>query len=315
MGGEAKARVTVLARNHVAAASIAHDCSFVAEEFETSTIARLQADFVVCCASAQSPYENLAQPSAWTRLIEEAGFGVTLPLQTTVVARVARALAEVSPHTLLINGCFPDAVNPLLASLGLPVWCGIGNVATIAACLQEALDLPDQRALAVLGHHAHLSSLDEVLVWRNGSPLSDVSELLRAARALPRRELNAIAGQAAARLLADLANGSDVATSLPGPLGLPGGYPVRIANGAIALNLPAGLSRTQAVEWNTEAGRRDGIEVRDGQVSYTPKAIAALEPHLPEIANGWPAYALEEVTDQFCALRKRLRLTESHKEQ
>ncbi|MEE3922695.1 hypothetical protein V2I01_42960 [Micromonospora sp. BRA006-A] len=56
--------------------------------------------------------------------------------------------------------------------------------------------------------------------------------------------------------------------SLPGPLGLPGGYPVRLTGGRTELRLPAELPVAQAVAWNTAAGRRDGVEVGGGHVRY-----------------------------------------------
>jgi hypothetical protein len=277
------------------------------------TLDRLRPDILVCAASTQSPYERGTAPSLWTRLVERAGFGVTLPFQAAIVARLARALAVASPETLLVNGCFPDAVNPLLAAAGLPVHCGIGNVATLAACLQTTLELPDQAALAVLGHHAHLSApdpgTDDVLAWSDGRPVPDVGTLLAPARALPRPELNAISGHAAARLLIELLAGKEIRTSLPGPLGLPGGYPVRLAGRTIVLNLPPGLDRADAIAWNTRAGVRDGVEVAGGRVWHAPRAAAELERYLPDLAEGWPVTALDEVGAAFDALRQRLRLT------
>src|SRR5262245_53846355 len=165
---------TVLARNLAETQRLVTDCQVRASvanaavtfaagalDDEVAALARRQPDVVVCCASAQSPYEAMTAPSAWTRLVKEAGFGVTLPLQATVTLRLANAIAQASPHTLLVNGCFPDAVNPLLAALDRPVHCGIGNVATIAACLQAAMGLPDQSRLSVLAHHVHLAAPGE----------------------------------------------------------------------------------------------------------------------------------------------------------
>jgi hypothetical protein len=321
--GAEPARVTVLARGG-AAGEIAQVCrlrgavsggrfSFAAEplRFEPAALDRLRADVLVCCASTQSPYERLTAPSAWTSIMQRAGFGVTLPLQTAIVVRLARAFARLDRQPLLLNGCFPDAVNPLLHALGLPVLCGIGNVATVAAVLQAALDLPDQRDLAVLGHHVHLAPPeepdDEVRAWRDGSPVRGVAGLLAAARGLPRRELNAVAGHAAARLLTDVIDGTEVRTSLPGPLGLPGGYPVRLRGGTLSLNLPAGVTRAEATAWNLRVGRHDGVRVGDGRVTHTPSVAAALAPHLPDMADGWPVSALDEVSERLTALRQRLR--------
>ncbi len=335
-------RVTVLARNLTAALGVARgaqvratvagtEVDFTAERLiaEPSTdhgdgyaadavsMARLRPDVLVCAASAQSPYERVHAPSAWTQLVATAGFGVTLALQAELVSRLAAALAGGAPDAVLVNGCFPDAVNPLLAALDLPVLCGIGNVATLAACLDAALGRPGARRLAVLGHHAHLAAPDpdstgdntaEVRAWLDGLPVPDVTGLLAGYRALPRPQLNALAGHAAAALVAGLAaDAGEVVASLPAPLGLPGGYPVLISGGRAELRLPPGVSAAQAVAWNTAAGHRDGVEVSDGHVRYPERARAALSAYQPDLAEGWRATELPAVFARFIALRDHLR--------
>lgn len=282
---------------------------------DAASMARLRPDVLVCAASAQSPYERAAAPSAWTDLIAAAGFGVTLALQAELVSRLAAALVVGAPGATLVNGAFPDGVNPLLAALDLPVRCGLGNVATLAACLDAALGRPGPRRLAVLGHHAHLAApgpdddegTAEVRAWLDGRPVPDVTGLLAGYRALPRPELNALAGHAGAALVAALATGDEVTASLPGPLGLPGGYPVRLTGGRTELRLPAELPVAQAVAWNTAAGRRDGVEVGGGQVSYPERARAALAAYRPDLAGGWHAGELPEIAGRFTALRDHLR--------
>ncbi|MFE9694023.1 potassium transporter TrkA [Micromonospora sp. NPDC005806] len=322
---DAPVMVTLLARDGAAVEELARACqiraavsgtavSFAAEPLidETEALGRLRPDLLVCCASGQSPYERLTAPSAWTKLVAEAGFGLTLPLQATVAVRLARAVARVSPETRFVNGAFPDVVNPLLAALDLPVLCGIGNVATLAACLRASLGLGAADRLAMLGHHVHLAAPtnpdDEVRAWSDGVPVAGVTALLAADRALPRRELNAIAGHAAARLLLDLVSGAEVRTNLPGPIGLPGGYPVRISAETIALDLPAEVTRTAAVDWNLRVGRRDGVQLVDGRIEYPPATAAAIADHLPALADGWTPSALDQVTEELTALRARLRL-------
>jgi hypothetical protein len=320
-------RVSVLARNAAAVKEIVRGCRARAGAGETpatfhgevlddpeEALARLRPDVLVCVASTQSPYERITDPSPWTHLVQRAGFGVTLPFQAAIVTRLSRAIAAASPATLLVNGCFPDAVNPLLAALGLPVHCGIGNVATLAACLQTALELPDQGELAVLGHHTQLSppspGVEDVRAWLGGVPVADTGALLATARALPRRELNAMSGYAAALLLIDLLAGKEIRTSLPGPLGLPGGYPVRLSGSSITLNLPPGLDRAEAIAWNTRAGLPDGVDVVGGRVWYAPRTAAELGRFLPELAEGWPVSVLDDVGAALDALRQRLRLAQ-----
>ena len=325
--GDTPIRVSVLARNGPAVEEIVRGCRarasadpgrvwFTGEVLHDpeEALGRLRPDVLVCAASAQSPYERVSNPSPWTQLVERGGFGVTLPFQAAIVSRLAAAIPVASPDTLLVNGCFPDAVNPLLTALGLRVHCGIGNVATLAVGLQTALDLPNQHELAVLGHHTQLSApspgVEDVRAWLGGVPVADTGALLARARALPRRELNAMSGYAAARLLTELLAGKEIRTSLPGPLGLPGGYPVRLAGSSIALNLPPGVDRAEAIAWNTRAGLRDGVDIVGGRVWYAPRTATELERYLPEIAQGWPVAALDEVRVELEAVRRRLRLAQ-----
>ncbi len=316
----APVRVTVVARNARAAAQLALSAgvrtttgTFAAAPLDVARpaamLAALSPDVLVCCASDHSPYERSTRPSAWTDLVAEAGFGVTLPLQAGLVSVLARALPTACPDAVLVNGCFPDVVNPLLARLGLPVLCGIGNVATLAACLFAALDRPAE--LAVLGHHAQLTERDEdVLAWAGGEPVADVTTLLRPYRALPRQELNALGGHAAAGLLVALAEGTELHANLPGPAGLPGGYPVLVADRRVTPVLPAGMDLAAATGWNLRAGAADGVEVAGDRVRHAPRVAEALGRYLPELADGWPVTALDEVGDRLRALRDHLRMTE-----
>lgn len=152
--------VTVLARRPDAAAEVAYltgtraalagrpvtaAAAGLVPDRLADDLAGLDPTAVLVCASYQSPWERTAAPSAWTDLLGRAGFGAGLPLQAGLATDVARALAKAAPAAALLNACFPDAVNPLLAALGLPVLCGIGNAAIVAASLQAGLGLADQR--------------------------------------------------------------------------------------------------------------------------------------------------------------------------
>lgn len=268
---------------------------------------------VVVCASLQSPWERDGRPSAWTDLVRDAGFGVTLPLQAAIALRLGRALAEgAAPGAVLVNGCYPDAVNPLLAAAGVEVACGIGNGSTVAASLQAALGLPDQGRLRVLAHHLHLhrpaDPADEAVAWCDGEPVGGVGDLLAGQRSVDRRELNQVAGHAGAAVVVALAAGGELSTSVPGPRGLPGGYPVRVAGGAVALDLPPGVTEDDAVARNQRWAELDGVRVdRDGTVALSATGRAALAPYRTPFADGFAAGDVEAVCEEVVALRSRLR--------
>lgn len=274
-------------------------------------------DGVLVCASSQSPWERLTRPSAWTDLVQRAGFGLTLPFQAEVVAGVGRILAERDPRPRLVNACLPDAVNPLLAALGIPVQCGIGNIALLAAAAQAALGLPDQRRLTLVAHHLHLhapaAGEPEALAWLDDRPI-DAAPLLAAQRAVERTELNHVTGHAAALLLPILVGGAGdapVDTHLPGPLGLPGGYPVTVRGGEIELRLPPGFGLDEAIEFNQRAALADGILVEAGRVRFGPAATAELERLAPALATGFDTTDLPSATAEMQALRARLRVRPS----
>jgi hypothetical protein len=263
---------------------------------------------VLVCASTQSPWERLSAPSAWTALVERAGFGITLPLQGEYALAAGAALPA---GGWLVNACYPDAVNPLLAARGVPVLCGVGNVGLLAASLQSALGLPDQGRLRVLGHHAHLRqpayAEDEALAWCDGEPVTEVGKQLSAQRAADRRELNHITGLTAALVVGALLTGGVLDTSLPGPLGLPGGYPVRLSGGRLELRLPAGLTTAGAVAHNQRWAVADGAVVEGGRVVFSDRAGDELRAVAPELADGFEAADVDDVTRRMQQLRERLR--------
>jgi hypothetical protein len=272
---------------------------------------RLAPNVVLNTASYQSPWEHLSGPSAWTALTRAAGLGMTLPLQAAIARRVAQALAWASPRSTFLNASFPDAVNPVLHCLGLPIFAGIGNVGLIAATLQGALGLVDQETLQVLAHHWHLSTPEEgreARVWHDGRSVEGVTGLLREQRLTPRHLLNPITGHTAALLMRNLTRGTSFAANLPGPAGLPGGYPVQIEEFTISLRLPDQLSPDQAISWNQEFAAADGAAVDGfGRVRFSPRVEEVLLPHLPSLVPGFEVDALDAACDELLALRDALR--------
>lgn len=272
-------------------------------------LGELRPDLLVHCASYQSPWERISAPSGWTDLVRTAGFGITLPLQAALALDVAESLRRVAPDCLLINACFPDAVNPVLHGLGLPVFCGIGNISTMAVAVGSALGRKDHRSLYLLAHHLHLHAPadagDEALVWCDGAARDDVAGLLSGMRAVSRGELNQIGGHAAARLLDALVTGAGVDTHVPAPLGLPGGYPVRIVDRRIELRLPDGLDADTAIAWQQRMALLDGVLVADGRVDFPP----SVGEYVPELAAGFPITDIRSACALLTALRERLRAT------
>ncbi|MFJ9855857.1 hypothetical protein [Streptomyces sp. NPDC101150] len=323
-------KVTVLARSPQAAAEIAaisntrasisaSPTRFAAEVLDATDrertarlLERIRPRAVVNCASLQSPWEGNRFPSAWTALLTEGGFGIGLPLHAVVAREVAGAVELSGLPTLFVNASYPDAVNPLLYSEGLPVLCGVGNAATLSASLRAALGpwTTGQR-LRLLAHHLHLHApadpADELRAWLDDRPVQRVGELLTAQRSCSRAELNALTGHAAAAFVTRLAADQDIRADVPGPLGLPGGYPVRVHGGRIALDLPAGLTQDEAVAWQMRMSEQDGVVVRpDGEVRFGEQARKALAAHLPDLPERHETGSMRELARRLLNLREQL---------
>lgn len=284
--------------------------SRLADPLELSRVlAATRPDIVLLAASLHSPCP--ADNSSWARLLQRAGFGLTAPLHAALAITAAEVVAQIGRPRLLVAS-FPDAVNPMLVALGLPVFAGVGNVALFTASLRAALDVPPQTRVRMLAHHVHLDPPhgpeDEARAWVGGNPVPDVASALAGQRATDLCELNLIAGHSAALLIRDLVAGTPVVTNLPGPLGLPGGYPVRIDE-EIELDLPPELSVQEAVAFNRSAARRDGVDVDGDRVVFSDRVLAAIEPYLPELAGGFGVESLPTVAAQLLDLRAKLRMS------
>jgi hypothetical protein len=276
---------------------------------------RLRPDGVVMCASTQSPWERFTMPSAWTDLLGRAGFGLTLPFHADLATVAGSAVAAARPGAWYLNACFPDAVNPVLSSLGVPVLAGIGNIATIADSVMAALDIHTADRLHVLAHHAHLSAPAaperEARVWWQGRERTDVGALLARQRSTFRPELNATTGRVTAVLLGDLLAGRTVASHLPGPGGRPGGYPVMIGPDRVDLRLPPGLDAAAAVAANLRWAADEGVTVERDTVTFTDRVTVALAPELGDVAATLRVEDLEELRKQLIRVRRRARLSPS----
>jgi len=319
------ADVHVLARNRAAVQDLCHVAQLRAAAAGRSTrftpvvldpadpaalAAALQAHDpagVLVAASTQSPWEPIDRPSAWTDLLRAGGLAVALPLQAEVALNARRA----GTGAWVVNACLPDLVNPLLALLGTPVLAGVGNIGMLATALQDDLGLPDESRLYVIAHHYHLHApadpADEARAWLDGAPVDGVGARLAAQRGADRRGMNDLTGALAARLLADLATGAARDTHLPGVDGLPGGHPVRVEHGTVALRRPPGVTAAGADALNRAWTAREGVSFDAERVRFGSPVAEALGPVLPRYAEGFAAADFDGVLAALHAVRDELR--------
>ncbi|WP_280714321.1 hypothetical protein [Kitasatospora sp. MAP5-34] len=280
-----------------------------------------RARLVFQTASLQSPWEFLGvtEETRWKELVWEAGNAIILPMQVALVKRVAELVRSADQAPLLVNACFPDWVNPILRHLGLPISCGIGNVAMFASCLKA--HYPTER-LQVVGHLYHFfkilgtnhSEVDGPRVWIDDREVPDVERTLKPVfhdlRSVNARGklVNEIVGAVSAEVLLALLSDSVIATHVPGPNGLPGGYPVRIGAGRVELDLPDGCDEAAAVALNSQGAYDMGAGVidADGFSRFSSTAEGLLKPYTPRFAAGFHIDELDQACAELTALRATL---------
>ncbi|WP_431280858.1 hypothetical protein ACQW02_15730 [Humitalea sp. 24SJ18S-53] len=277
-------------------------------------MATLKPGIVVLSASIQSPWKVDNLDSDWALLVNRAGFGVTIAFHALLASRAARAVRMAVPDASFVNTCYPDGVNPLLHAAGLPITCGVGNISIFSTVVAGRLPLEDRARLRVLAHHQHLVEWRKpgaqrggtpVRAWMGDAPIPDVDALTRDIQ-LPYRDLNLISGAGAVPVLRALAGEGAALCHVPGPAGLPGGYPVWVDKGRVTLDLPKGVARDEAIAWNRTFEDADGVGISDGRVTYAPRAREALAAISPELADGFAVGDVEQAAAALGTLRQTL---------
>ncbi len=275
--------------------------------------AKLRPRIVIVCSSLHSPYEIERCDHAWARFLASVEFGMTGPLQAALAVRAAEAIAaEDLQHCCLVNGCYPDFVNALVSALGLPILCGLGNVATLTAGMERLAATDHGHKMQMLAHHRHLKSIDkpedEARLWIDGAPSPDLPDWLARLRGWPRQDLNDLGAAAGGRLVGRLLAGETVEASLPGVRGLSGGYPVVVNMNECKLDLPPGVSLDATIEWQERHAEHEGIVVTAARtIRFTGRTATDLQA-LGVISRAEvPVAAWGEIVERLLVLREAMR--------
>lgn len=293
---------------------IADKLDLASEETIAEWLSRWSPHVVVQSASLQSPWAVDRPDSQWSRLVGEAGYGITIAFQSILPVRTASALRKIGSNVSFVNTCYPDGVNQLLKAKGLPIACGVGNIAIFASVIAGTLAPSARATVRVLAHHQQLVQWRRpgserhgppVRVWQGEEEMQDVQERFKHVQ-LPFRDLNIISGGSAAPVLLALAGHGAYRGHVPGPDGLPGGYPVQVNTASVALDLPKAISRDEAIAWNRQFETADGVSVVDGRVVYSDNARSLIGRYSADIAAGFPVEELEAAYLAWRDLRTRL---------
>ncbi|WP_339421094.1 hypothetical protein [Pseudomonas sp. RL_105y_Pfl1_103] len=258
-------------------------------------------DMLVNCASLQSWRVITGLPKLSFEKLDQAQFGPWLPMHLTLMHCLMRAVKASGITTKTINAAFPDAVNPILARIGLAPDIGVGNVANLVPAVRFSIARLLECAPADVQVQLYAQHYFSHYVPRGGLPPRASYRLLYEVRDRPElagpaaeaifstvkselRRLGGVDGQfltacSAVTVIEGLFSPTPVLVHAPGPLGLPGGYPLLLHEGRIEVQFSEACPKDEAVRINTICQGQDGIdEIHcDGSVSYNPQCMAVMQ--------------------------------------
>lgn len=257
-------------------------------------------DLLVNCASLQSWRVITGLPKLTFEQLDQAQFGPWLPMHLTLMHCLMQAVKASGIKAKTVNAAFPDAVNPILARVGLAPDIGVGNVANLIPAVRFSIARLLACAPSDVQVRLYAQHYFSHYVPRGGLPPRASYRLLYEVRYRPEvarlpaeaifstvktefRRLGGLDGQfltacSAVTVIEGLCSPTPVLVHAPGPLGLPGGYPVWLHDGQIEVQFSDACPQDEAVRINTICQSQDGIdEIHcDGSVTFNPQCMAVM---------------------------------------
>lgn len=298
-----------------------HDVDRTAE-----TIATIRPDIIFNATSVQTYWRISRLPEEIYRALERPGVGPWLPMHLSPAYGLMTAVRRTGLTPVVVNAAYPDAVNPALATRGLAPTMGIGNVMNVVPAVRTAaatvISAPVQSIqIRLVAHHYVSNRLPSagddggapfhLRIYRDGADVTDQVDVAAVFRLLPTdlRRTRGSAGMyvtasSAFAALTALASRTARALHAPGPLGLPGGYPVAVSEGRVDLDLPPTCSVDTAVAINEGGQVFDGVRRIEptGRVVLTELAAETLE---RMFGHYCPEFQVDDCHDWAAELRAK----------
>ena len=257
---------------------------------------------ILSTASAVTPYPGSVVSNEIADMVEDAGDGAFLAAQLLLINKVIQAVDQAGINPYIVNASFGDGVHAVLKAAGKRIPnLGIGNLDNLVPIIKMqvahkiGVRLQDVM-LYLVSHHfnnvwcTRMRPGGMCPYWMkiavNGRDVTgdfNTDELMLGTS----KHKNRLGGNDGGSLTASSAvkhtlaflHETELFTHAPGPKALIGGYPVRIKNGDVEIELPKEISIEDAIEINKKGQYRDGIEEikEDGTTVFTDEAVELLK--------------------------------------
>lgn len=294
-----------------------------------SILSQYQPDIIFCSAT-MLPWTHLSTlPKPLAEKLYTAQAGPWLPMTLTLLYKLMQAVQQAGVQSQVINGSYPDSVNAVLGKIGLAPTIGIGNLANNIPALKKSVALKLEQPIEAVdiyfyAHHyvSHCISRFgnaggapfHLTVFVDGQDKTHLLNLDTVFDLLPTRfkratgPLQLLTVASAMTVFDAMIQNTGGITHVPGPNGLPGGYPVQVTRKGVEVLLPDNFPLEHAIEVNEAGQRYDGIDHidHDGTVHFAGKNMAILQDILGYTCTKMPLRDVEERAKELYARFKTL---------
>jgi hypothetical protein len=302
-------------------------------EQTAETITRFAPNIIFCAVTMQPWLRITTLPKPYFEKLYHAQVGPWLPLTLTPVYKLMQAVQATGLSIKVINASYPDVIHAVLSHSNLAPTTGIGNIAnnipalraSIALKLQKPIEQVDVRFFAAYSLNHRISRQGNaggmpfhLTALVNGDDVTHLLDLETVFDLLPTKFNRSVKGgsqlitaASATVVFNSMANDIETITHVPGPNGLPGGYPVRVNAQGVEVILPQGLTLETAIHINKADLRFDGIDriEEDGTVVFTEENMSPLSELLGYSCQRMPLVEVEqwaqELYQKYQAFAKR----------
>ncbi|SME88778.1 Saccharopine dehydrogenase NADP binding domain-containing protein [Tistlia consotensis] len=257
-------------------------------------------DIVVNAASSAAWWLRDLLPPAIRRDLVSLGPGIWSAAHMAPAFSLMRAIEKSGTAPLYLNVSYPDVVNVALCKAGPGPSVGVGNIDLLVPAIQHVaarrLGVPMRHIVPYIVAHNHHSYgvltrgttdghdffLKIVLAGTDVTDRFDrerlMAEVAETSSIPEAAGASALAAGSLCKVLLAIMTDSGERSHIPGPNGLPGGYPAVLGAGGAQLMLPASLGLDEAIAINEEGQRAEGVETigGDGRIVFTEAARRVL---------------------------------------
>jgi hypothetical protein len=264
---------------------------------ETATILKeTNPDIIMHNATLMSNFEWARLPKEIPEKITAAGIANVVPCHLTLTYKLMKAVTKTNLNSHIIMSPYPDVVNCMLGRAGLAQnLIGLGNLDYITPGIQKAAadklqEKIENITVYLIAPYAVLNRLFRFgdskglpYILKINNKETDITNklnikelLLTVGKYLSHftiHHLGYIAACSGVKNALAILNNTNQQTHAPGPLGLPGGYPIKLNKNGAKITLPYTVTIEEAIQTNEQALLGDGIEQikKDGTIIFTDR--------------------------------------------